>query len=237
MRAGIFHVCGSQEGEQVQDRAPGAARYMHRAKAVRPWLFVGALGGGPLFATLFPRGGLPTSLRNSGLGYPVPGDSGSESPLLRGRVWPSRAPCWPTWSLLGSAAATELRSGKTLPGKPRSVTSSLVTSPGPRGVREFRGFRRVGFPGTVQGSRQGLQRVFTAPCVCPTGPARPRVRPARAPAGAMGRSGSHCCCPPPAHARLEPRRRQPPTTGPQVTLAAPGSVARARGHVEEPSVQ
>lgn len=68
-------------------------------------------------------------------------------------------------------------------------------------------------------------------------PARPRVRPASAPAGAMGKNGSCCCCPPPARARLEPRCGQPPAAGPRVTLAAPGSVARARGHVEEPIVQ
>lgn len=60
-------------------------------------------------------------------------------------------------------------------------------------------------------------------------PARPRVRPARAPAGTMGRSGHRCCCSPPARAGLEPLPRQPPAPGPRVTLAAPGCVARGPG--------
>ncbi|XDA76751.1 hypothetical protein R6Z07F_006895 [Ovis aries] len=67
---------------------------------------------------------------------------------------------------------------------------------------------------------------------------RSRVRPASAPAGAMGRNRSRCCCcSPPARARLEPSCGQPPAAGPRVTLAASGSLARARGHVEEPIVQ
>jgi len=89
-----------------------------------------------------------------------------------------------------------------------------------------------------QGSRRGLQRAFTASRVCPTGSTRSRVRPASAPAGAMGRNGRRCCCcSPPARARLEPSCGQPPAAGPRVTLAASGSLARARGHVEEPIVQ
>lgn len=148
--------------------------------------------------------------------------------------------------LLAQRQRADSRSGKTLSGKPQVMTSpSSVTSSRPRGVR---GFRQRRFPrdcaghGRELGSCRGLQRAFTAPCVCPTGPARPRVRSARTPAGAMGRSGRRCCCcccccPPPARARLEPCRGQPPAAGPQVTLAAPGSVARVRSHVEEPSVQ
>lgn len=84
--------------------------------------------------------------------------------------------------------------------------------------------------------RQGPRRAFTAPCVCPAGPSRSWVKHFRELAGAMGRRERHSC-PSPARTRLEPRRRQPPAAVPRMTLAAPGSVTRALGHAEEPSVQ
>ena len=124
----------------------------------------------------------------------------------------------------------------------RDVIPGDVTGP-PRsaGVPQRRLPRDCAGHPRGQGSR-GLQRAFTAPCVCPTGSTRSRVRPASAPAGAMGRNGRRCCCcccccSPPARARLEPSCGQLPAAGPRVTLAASGSLARARGHVEEPIVQ
>lgn len=146
-------------------------------------------------------------------------------------AWPSRAPCRPAWGSLGSAAAAESQSREN----PTRETSGYdVTLLGdvtaPRGVWGFLQRRHPrDCAGHQQGSRRGLQRAFTAPYVCPIGPARPRVRPARAPAGTMGRSGHRCCCSPPARAGLEPLPRQPPAPGPRVTLAAPGCVARGPG--------
>lgn len=237
-------------GAGTRPRAPGAARRMHWAEAGRRWAACGAVGGGPPFpgrTATAPRrlfsapGGLSTGLCNP-FRTGVPSGVANLPCALRLSLTFARP-------LLARLESPRLRSGggrvsdpgKPYRGKPRGVTSSSsVTSPAPRGVwgfpqrrlpRNCAGHRRG------QGSRPGLQRAFTAPCVCPTGPARPRVRPARAPTGAMGRSGRRCCCPPPARAQLEPRRGQPPAAGPRVTLAAPGSVARARGHVEEPSVQ
>lgn len=51
------------------------------------------------------------------------------------------------------AAGSQIRESPT--GETSGVTSSLVTSPGPRGVR---GFRR-GFPGIAQGTRAGREVV------------------------------------------------------------------------------
>lgn len=132
-----------------------------------------------------------------------------------------------------------LKPGKTLLGETSGYDVTLLSdATGPLGSAEVPA--KEAFPGTKQGTGRevvGGCSAFTVPYVCPIGPARPRVRPDRAPAGTMERSGHRCCCPPPARALFEPRRRQPPAAGPRVTLAAPASVARARGHVEEPSVQ
>lgn len=226
-RAGMFHALGSQGWERVQD--------LERLGLLDTCigLKIGACGwlcGSRRWATLSPPPSHQAGLRGCGWRANLPGaeaESGLRAPPAGPPGVPSAQPQRPN-----------LRPGKTLPGKPRGVTSpSSVTSPPPgsRGVPAKEA--SLGLHRAPAGKSRGLQRAFTAPYVCPIGPARPRVRPARSPAGTMGRSGHRYCCPPPARAGLEPRRRQPPAAGPQVTLAAPGSVARARGHVEEPSVQ
>lgn len=171
------------------------------------------------------------------------GEVGDET-LLRAEA--NSGLCAPPAGRPGVPSAFELRGGGLVsdPGKPyrgnlSGVTSSQVTSPGLRGARGFpqrRLSRNCARHRSARGSRRGLQRAFTTPrlsrrsCAAP-GEAR------RAPAGAMGRSGCRCCCPPPARARREPRRWQPQAAGRRVTVAAPGSVARAWGHVEEPRFQ
>ena len=185
---------------------------MGRLKPFRSW------------GTLHPRDADGESLRNTeaNLAFARPLLAGLESPRMGG----------------GGGGGPVSDAGKPYRGNlGRDVI--LVTSLGPRGVR---GFRRGGFPGIAQGTRVGKEVVWGCSAssprpVCPTGSTRSRVRPASAPAGAMGRNGRHCCCSPPARARLEPSCGQPPAAGPRVTLAASGSLARARGHVEEPIVQ
>lgn len=116
------------------------------------------------------------------------------------------------------------------------LTGDVIGSLGSAGVpTEAASLELSGKP--AQACRlQGPRRAFTAPCVCPAGPSGSWVKHFRAQAGAMGRSERRSC-PSPARTILEPRRRQRPAAGPRMTLAAPGSVTRALGHAEEPSVQ
>lgn len=224
MRAGMFHALGSQWWARVQDLGRLGL------PDIRIGLKRGACGwlcGSGRWATLSPP---PSS-------QAVPGACGWRISLAQR---PSLAFARPLLACLVPRAQPlrqNLRPGKTLPGKPRGVTSpSSVTSPPPGSVGVPAKEASPGLHRAPAGKSSGAAaRLHRALCLSH----RSRAAPGEACplAGAMGRSGHRHCCPPPARAGLEPRRGQPPAAGPQVTLAAPGSVARARGHVEEPSVQ